>query len=319
MPARHEFDEQGYLDLYPDLALGVARGVIESGWQHFTAHGFREGRQWIAQPDPLDGVCREIFPGDEMFLGNPDHYFEVGMSALHCVETALFAARRQKACIKSILDLPCGHGRVMRFLKKAFPEARLTACDLNQSGVDFCVRMFGARPVLSRKEPAVIPLGDSFDLIWCGSLLTHLPEDKWTEFVHFFHRLLRPGGILLFTTHGRQCEADLASGRNRYTLDDRQTAELIRQYRERGFGYVDYTGESDYGISLTKPSYIIANFALQPEWELLGFHESRWDGRQDVFCLQRALVPHSPNPPLIPAVKAGENGRTLRGVGGVGG
>jgi SAM-dependent methyltransferase len=148
---RGEFHEEGYLYLYPDIARGVSSGAIESGWQHFVTHGFAEGREWISKPDPLVGVSREISSGDEMFTGNDVHYFDVGESALHCIETGLFAAQRSKSTVRKVLDLPCGHGRVMRFRRKAFPNAELTACDLNRDGVEYCAKSFGAVPAVSRE------------------------------------------------------------------------------------------------------------------------------------------------------------------------
>lgn len=291
MPARSEFDEQAYLDLYPDVARGVASGHIASGWQHFEAHGFNEGRSWFTQPDALAGVSRAISPHDEMYGGNPDHYFDVGSSALHSIAAALFAARRREASIQQILDLPCGHGRVMRFLRKRFPQACLTACDLNASGVDYCAETFGAQPVHSRPEATDIPLPSAtYDLIWCGSLLTHLSEPQCAEFIQLFHRLLRPGGIALFTTHGRRCADELLSGKNRCGLDEAQITTLLAQYQNQGFGYVDYRDQSGYGISLSQPAFILRRFVQTPAWELLGYYESLWDKRQDVVALRRPLL-----------------------------
>jgi len=45
-----EFDEAGYLRLYPDVANAIARGVEISGWEHYRNHGHREGRK----PSDLD-------------------------------------------------------------------------------------------------------------------------------------------------------------------------------------------------------------------------------------------------------------------------
>jgi|CXWL01.1.fsa_nt_gi SAM-dependent methyltransferase len=290
-PTRNEFDEEGYLDLHPDIASGVRAGKIESGWRHFADHGFAEGRQWISRPDPYLGVGREISPRDEMFFGNETHYFAVGESALHCIEAALLAARRKNISIRKILDLPCGHGRVMRFLKKAFPAAALTACDLNRDGVDYCARVFGAVPVLSQEEIEKLSLPEDFDLIWCGSLLTHFPEKDCARFIRGFRRLLRPGGILVFTTHGRQCESGFVTGENKHGLNDQQIAELLVDYRRNGFGYVDYAGQPGYGFSLAHPSFVTANLIQHPAWHLIGYHENGWDKRQDVICLQKGFPP----------------------------
>ena len=287
LPARNEFDEEGYLQLHPDIARGVTAGRIESGWQHFARAGFAEGRQWFTRPDPFLGVKREISPGDEMFIGNETHYFDVGESALHAIENALFTARRPRSTVNRILDLPCGHGRVLRFLLKAFPEAELTACDLNQAGVDFCARTFGAVPVPSRRETEAIPLHGEFDLIWCGSLLTHLPAGQWTAFLRLFHRLLGHRGILVFSTHGRHYEPELAAGMNPHGIDDRQIPDLLRGFREQGFAYADYPARAGYGFSLAHPSFVLSRFIASDSWRLIGYHEAGWDRRQDVISLQK--------------------------------
>ncbi|MBL9216129.1 MAG: class I SAM-dependent methyltransferase [Opitutaceae bacterium] len=289
LPPRNEFDEDAYLQLHADVAVAMAQGRVDSAWQHFTLHGFAEGRPWISKRDPLAGLNREIAPGDEMYFGNAEHYFDVGESALRCVESALLAVRRRKSAVGSILDLPCGYGRVLRFLRQAFPGAQLTACDLLRDGVEFCARQFGAVPVVSRTEPAEVPLSGGYDLIWCGSLLTHLPAARCAGFLQLFQRVLHPDGILVFTLHGRRCEAELATGRHDFGLAPEQATPLLAEYRRTGFGYVDYPGQPGYGISLARPSYVLEHFVQRPEWRLVGYHETAWDRRQDVVCLQKPV------------------------------
>ena len=48
--------------------------------------------------------------------------------------------RASRHGFESILDFGCGFGRVLRMLKAAYPEARLTAADVKREGVDFCAR-----------------------------------------------------------------------------------------------------------------------------------------------------------------------------------
>lgn len=287
LPPRNEFDEDGYLQLYPDIAKGVALRTIASGWHHFAEAGFAEGRPWLAKPDPLIGVNRTIAVGDEMLHGNEIHYFDVGASALHVIETALIAARRPKSTIKNILDLPCGHGRVMRFLRQAFPDAQLTACDLNRSGVEFCATTFGALPVVSCAAIDEIPLQGEFDLIWCGSLLTHLSEEKCAAFLRLFQRILGHGGLLVFTMHGRHYVREVAAGKIPHGVTAPQLAALFSGYHQRGFSYVDYSVQSGYGLSLAHPSFVTAQLVDHPGWRLLGYNEAGWDHRQDVICLQK--------------------------------
>src|SRR4051794_26106944 len=89
-------------------------------------------------------VNRIISPKEEMVTkemvtsGKRErHYFGVGRSALECIDISVRAAQTNVSDVKRILDLPCGHGRVLRYLKAAFPEAEITACDIMRDGVDF--------------------------------------------------------------------------------------------------------------------------------------------------------------------------------------
>lgn len=290
MPSRAEFDEEGYLQLYPDIAHGVASGTIDSAWSHFALFGLAEQRRWIRRADPFAGVSREISPNDEMFHGNEVHYFDVGESALRCVETALLAARRPRETITRILDLPCGHGRVMRFLRRAFPAAELVACDLNRDGVDFCAKTFGAVPEYSHENVDLIPHQGAVDLIWCGSLLTHLSAERCRDFLRFFHRILGHRGILVFTMHGRFCAAEFVSGCNRHGITEEQVASLLRDYRASGFSYVPYDDASDYGFSLAHPAFVTTHLVGEVDWRLLGYHETGWDRRQDAIVVQKNLT-----------------------------
>lgn len=286
-PSRDVFDEEAYVQLHADVAEAIAAGVVGSGWQHYTLHGRREGRAWVLQPDRMSGVSRDISPHDEMFAGDAEHYFDVGESALRAVQRSLGVLHRPAATVRRILDLPCGHGRVLRFLRAAFPAAELTACDLNRDGVEFCARTFGAQPVFSHADVERIPLSGEFDLIWCGSLLTHLPRERCAAFLRLFHRALAPGGLVVFTLHGRHHEEELASGRRTVDLAPAQIAALLADYRGEGFGYVDYSAERGYGFSLAHPGFVAGKLLTADAWRLVGYCEQGWDRRRDVVSLQR--------------------------------
>lgn len=289
MPTREEFDEDGYLQLYPDIAKGVARGDIRSGWSHFVESGYGEGRRWVYGNDPMRGVSRSIAHDDEMFKGDFDHYFDAGVSAIRGIEAALVASGRPRNTIKRILDLPCGHGRVMRFIRRAFPEAELVACDLNRAGVDFCARTFDAIPEYSDEDVDKIPHQGVVDLVWCGSLLTHLSANRCQDFLRFFTRIVGHRGILVFTMHGRFCAREFITGSNRHDLTDKQISDLLQQYQSAGFGYVPYTGTPHYGFSLAHPRHVTHELVKESDWKLLQYHESGWDRRQDIIALQKII------------------------------
>jgi SAM-dependent methyltransferase len=252
---------------------------------------FRAGELGTIQ---ADSVIQTIGPGDEMFTGDKAHYFGVGKSALRGIENALFAANKPNAGIRRILDLPCGHGRVMRYFKAAFPGTQITACDLNRGAVDFCAQTFGAQPVYSQVNTSQIPLHGKFDLIWSGSLLTHLRAGPCAEFVRLFNSLVNPGGLIVFTLHGRWVERSLATNRCTYGLNSHDVTALLAEYYQTGFGYADYPGTSGYGISVSSPAYVLAQLVSLPDLKLISYHEKGWDNHQDIVCLQK----QSPDEPL---------------------
>ena len=82
-----------------------------------------------------------ISPNDNM-CRNPNSrsaYFGVGLKAIAVICSEL---ERLNLKPKYILDIPCGYGRITRFLKAVFTSAEIYACDIDKEGVDFCSRTF---------------------------------------------------------------------------------------------------------------------------------------------------------------------------------
>lgn len=122
---------------------------------------------------PTAPLVREISPADAMFNdGAPENYFVYGTAALAWIEQAMVGVGKQT--LTNILDLPSGYGRVLRTLHAAFPDAQLTARDIDCQAVDFCAATFDARPVYSSDDFSKVRLDGGYDLIWVWSLLTHL-------------------------------------------------------------------------------------------------------------------------------------------------
>jgi SAM-dependent methyltransferase len=235
-------------------------------------------------------VNPEISPDDRMCEGSTEHYFAVGRSALHCIKVSMLAAGNDT--FANILDLPSGHGRVLRHLRSAFPEAQLTACDLDRSGVDFCAATFGAIPVYGHQSPYEIQLRSDYDLIWVGSLLTHLDSARCLAFLEVFRASLGTKGLLVFTVHGRGA-ADLMRKRvSSYGLNESQISELLTQHSTEGFGYTDYPTAvpnigKNYGISLASPCWVYKVMEKMPDMQLVNYTEAGWDNHQDVVTLRR--------------------------------
>ncbi len=236
---------------------------------------------------PVPGVIGTIAAGDGMYRGDNAEYFEVGYSALRCIRLALLAA--EKETVDRILDFGCGHGRVLRMLRAAFPRARLTACDINRGGADFCAETFGATAVYSAEKPGEIPLSGQFDLIWSGSVFTHLSEDRWPGFLGLLFSRLAYGGVAVLTTSGRSVAERLRANDALYALDSAQCADAVRGFDEHGFGFARQSsgGLDEWGISVSKPSWVVSQMERHPDVKIVSYTERAWANHQDVVSVVR--------------------------------
>ena len=234
--------------------------------------------------DPPD-IVRTVSPNDSMYAADkdrgthPERYFRWGPEALYRIQLGMLAA--DTTDVRRILDLPCGHGRVLRTLRAAFPEAEVTACDLDRDSVDFCAEHLGAVPVYSDERPDNIELDGPFDIIWCGSLLTHLNDDLWPGWLKLFTSVLGPGAVLVFTTHGPHIAQHL---RSRAREIDK---ELLDGYDREGFGYREDPGQGYYGTSLSSLSWVSGQLEQSLGLRLLSYTERGWWGWQDTVAAIR--------------------------------
>lgn len=240
----------------------------------------------------LQKLSLEVHRNDEMYVPlDARHYLSTGLGALRCIESAL--QRTGGRPVQSILDFPCGYGRVLRFLRARFPEAAITVSELDKGGLEFCGTTFSARVVQSETDFSRLSMPGRFDLIWCGSLLTHLDENSAAKLLEFFCQHLAPGGICLFTTHGNASVDYARQTRRAYGLNDAGRQALLRQYDDRGYGYADYSGKKGFGVSVASPERMLSLARSVGRWQDLSFVERGWDDHQDVYVGQ---APESPPP-----------------------
>jgi SAM-dependent methyltransferase len=229
----------------------------------------------------LGKVSSRIYYRDGMYSEDGAHYYKVGLSAIQCIDEALGRANLPE--VGTILDLPCGGGRVLRFLVHRFPRAEITACELAPGAVEFCARTFGALPAFSSLNLDEVSFSKKFDLIWCGSLVTHLNESGIAALLRLFQRHLATGGMMIFTTHGDFVQRRIPTRDFDYGLDPKQIDRIGNDYQETGYGFEDYPDEKDYGVSLTSPAWIRARVRDAGGLREVFFKERGWDNHQDVF------------------------------------
>jgi SAM-dependent methyltransferase len=235
---------------------------------------------------PTDPVIDVVSPNDRMVVSeHPESYWEYGPSAVRAIELAMI--RASKADLQRILDLPCGHGRVLRYLRASFPAAEVTACDIDKDGVDFCETIFGAVGVYSSDDLSEVHLEGGYDLIWVGSLFTHLDLTRWREFLPFLRALLAPAGLLVFTTHGRWFSDQVRAGRS--ALPNPIPQSVTQAFDVTGFGFQRNPNTANYGLSFSSPSWVAGEVQRLEDVRLLALTERGWRGVQDVVACQAGL------------------------------
>ncbi len=215
-----------------------------------------------------------------------EHYFSVGADAARLITSNLLAAEREPP--RKVLDFPCGSGRVTRHLRALFPDAEIGACDLYRQHVDFCARQFNGTPLQSKENIADLDVG-TWDLIFCGSLLTHLPQELFWSAVRFMARSLTPNGIAVVTLEGRH---SIYIQRHKWKLIEDSLFDVAHEgYSRTGFGFVDYNHEfrsdkfgnqENYGVALTSPQWLMRGLTEIEDVRVLSFTERAWDDHQDM-------------------------------------
>ena len=236
-------------------------------------------------------IIGPIAERDSMFQGDASHYFNTGEEAVQLIQRL----RPELPATATILDLPCGHGRVLRHLRRRFPDAEIACCDIDREAVDFCSANFGATGFYSNEE-CELHFDRQFDLIWCGSLVSHLSQAKTQKILNEMCRLLKPGGALIATTHGDSVGDKIKTNKPEFTygLSGEGRSKLIEELQADGYGYDDYPEQSGYGVSVISRDWVEKFFANHPGVDLSEYVERGWDNHQDVFAVRR----HSPPPPL---------------------
>jgi len=260
---------------------------------------YRKGSNYKCHDfDPLDysisGVLTDISENERMLPTDKDQdkYLLVGRSAMNGIISGINSAHFlmqtmgiTEYCTR-ILDFPCGHGRVLRFLKAKFPNAEITAGDIIHEAVDYCVETFGVKPLYSQENLRELSVGEQYDFIWCGSLVSHFCEESTMELLEFFVRYLARGGLLIFTTHGRSAISYLNRGIVDYGAGEPEG--VIEEFKRTGYYYRHKPcNPGNSGIAFYSPARMFEIIEKSPELKVICYSEGGWGNHQDVVTCMK--------------------------------
>jgi ubiquinone/menaquinone biosynthesis C-methylase UbiE len=162
-----------------------------------------------------------------------------------------------------VLDFGCGPGRVIRYWQHLPGE--VYGSDYNDSAVAWCRRHLPFTFNVNGPEPPLTYNDEMFDFIYALSVFTHLDGQQQTAWLEELMRVLRPGGYLMFTTHGDRWLGSLSDeevsrfGRNELVLRGYgavgsnaygayQSADNVRRELLAGKDIVDYAPWGAVGV-----------------------------------------------------------------------
>jgi len=184
----------------------------------------------------------------------PD-FLDSGWAVIADIERVLTPVGRDLRSFGTMLDFGCGCGRVLRALRAhAGSEARLHGTDIDQEAIGWCQRHWSsiARFETNDALPPTRYADDSFDLVYSISIFTHLPEDMQFAWLEELQRIVKPGGLLVLTYHGK----------NHYQHIPKKSLD---EFSRRGFLYVDTGGTEGlpgfYQTSFHTEGYIRATWS----------------------------------------------------------
>jgi len=242
----------------------------------------------------VPGIPRRVHKNDTMFdPSDPkgtEYYVRAGVSALEVIGRTLRGAAVPPTAIGSVLDYGCGYGRVLRHLPEFLPAAKLVACDLDPRAVDFCSRELGARGIVAPEKPSRLRL-PSCDLIWGGSVWTHLPENEGQQLFSALSESLNPNGILVFSFHGAFAYDNLHSLFGAAYADG--ATQIQAEIASHGVSYRSYPDryltlhKGLYGTAWHSPEYFRCLAREGGELREVFSAAQGWDHFHDVIAFQR--------------------------------
>jgi SAM-dependent methyltransferase len=214
-----------------------------------------------------------------------------GLYEADLVVDALASAGADMTGVSTALDFGCSSGRVVRVLHAAYPEIEWHGCDPNERAIAWAAEHLEGVGFFINGDLPPLPLADgSLDLAYAISIWSHFEPALGLRWFEEMHRLIRPGGHLVCTTHGFVSVDFYATNDLRTPEQSEEIAEAL--YR-KGWWYAPEFGEEgdwgvvnpDWGTAFLSPEWVLTQ--LCPSWRVLEFAPGRNQYNQDVYVLQR--------------------------------
>jgi ubiquinone/menaquinone biosynthesis C-methylase UbiE len=202
--------------------------------------------------------------------------------------------------LESVLEFGCGWGRVIRlFLRDVEPE-RLQGIDCMPAAIEICkaTNPYCQFTLIDPFPPTALP-DASFDLVYLYSVFSHLSEDAHLKWLAEFHRILKPGGLVVATTRPRDfilyCAEQRAQRQNAAWAQGtvqafKDTKDALARYDRGEFLYEplgggDVLDASFFGETCIPQAYVRQHWTRL--FEFVGYLDDRRYSLQNVIVVRK--------------------------------
>lgn len=216
-------------------------------------------------------------------------FVDGGRLAAQSIREAVTRAGRDIDRLERILDFGCGCGRVLRHWV-GLRRARLYGTDSQLGLLLECRRLLpSVRVTVNGPEPPLPFADESFDLVYCLSVFTHLDERQQLLWRDEIRRVLKPGGLWLLTTQGLPYMRKLSRAeQTRF-----QSGDVVCQRREfRGLNLCQTFHPEPYVRGVLSEGLTVVDYQCEG---------ARGNPTQDLYVLRRNPV-GAPTARPVPAL-----------------
>jgi SAM-dependent methyltransferase len=108
--------------------------------------------------------------------------------------------------VGSMLDFGCGCGRISRWWAALRDQCEIWGCDYNPALVAWCQQELSgiAQYRVNQADPPLEFPDGKFEFVYAYSVFTHFAVNRQLPWFREMARVVKPGGLLLVTVHGRR-------------------------------------------------------------------------------------------------------------------
>lgn len=254
----------------------------------FSAGEKRLADSFLRSLQPEQGAILDgIHPADEIYLYLKEHlrkghlsafiYYASAHDIVQSIANVVRSSGKTMSALDSFLDFASGYGRATRLLREKLNPAKLWVSDIYTGAVDFQRAYFGVNGFYSQPRASDVRFPRTFEVIHVGSLFSHLPMNRFEEWLRTLYGNLAENGLLLFTTHGHGMHPPEVPR-------DPSGFTFLPQSESRSLS------TNEYGVSFVSTEWV-ENLCRRMDVGALYCLSKEWSGAQDLYIAARSEVP----------------------------